>query len=177
MNKILETLQMDASKSVLNRVSHLILEKPEYLSVLLECLDIDEKAQKRAVGVLKKISQQSPQLLNPYKSLLFEHLLETSLPQVQWSLCQVIILLDIDSTEFERLRPRLLTLYQRSASRVVMAYALTAVVELSITLNLHVEEAFGMIQEALKSRIPAVAARARHLNARFTKKIRPTWWK
>jgi hypothetical protein len=160
-----------------DQTARLVLSKPEWLPDLLDCLGHSDPAiQKRAADALKKAAKQKAELLQAHKNRLLTHLWDASIPQVQWHLCQTLALLDIEPPEFRSLRPHLLALYRHSASRVVQASALTALVKLSLKLEVEVEEGQALIREALQSKFPAVAARARHLNALFTNQTRPTWW-
>jgi hypothetical protein len=166
------------SKDNREKIARFILENPSLLPELMGCLNHSEQSfHAEAADILKKIGKQSPELLLPHQSMLLDILLEASIHQVQWHLCQTLVVLDINDVEFDKLYPKLLEFYVSSDSRVVKASALTAFVELSLKLNTHTEKSRELIRDALKSKLPAVSARARHLNSYFTDCVRPTWWK
>lgn len=184
MLPIPDMLLADNSKYSRERIAHLVLEKPSLLPELLGCLQhFKESVQAGAADILKKIGKCAPELLSPHKPLLLDALFDASIHQTQWHLCQILVLLDINDIEFDRLYPKLLELYKSSDSRVVKAFSLTALVELSLKLDKKmkldkkIEKSQELVCEALKSNLPSVSARARRLRQQITDCVRPTWWK
>ncbi|MEG3619746.1 hypothetical protein V5T82_14870 [Magnetovibrio sp. PR-2] len=142
----------------------LAVGKSEYVDELVDLLAHSNPAVRmRAADALEKSTVQHADLLAKHKDHLLEVAEIATQNEIRWHLAQILTRLDLHAEEMTDLAEVFGRWYRRADSRIVKASALQGLVDLAVRDQMFLDEALQMVDEALKSPIPALSARARKL--------------
>jgi HEAT repeat protein len=140
-----------------------VLQQPELLDDLLECLLGDEAGQRaRAASALLALARKRPELLQPHKELLFTTLIDLEQWSVRYRLCQIVPRLRLNEAEIARAFALLQT-FLDDRSGALRSFALQGLGELAFLEPELKEEAIWIIEQRLRNGTPAMRVRGRRL--------------
>jgi hypothetical protein len=147
----------------LDEVLQLALKHEAVVADLVE-LSAYERANVavRAVWVIRKIAETNPALLAKSKRHLFAKLVQSPHWEVKAELCHIIPALALKPTETKQ-AIKFFESCQNEASKVVRAWGLNGLYEMAKLHPSLIPRVSGLLNEALKSDIPSIRARARNI--------------
>lgn len=152
-----------------NQVVSRILQQPQRLAELIECLWSDDPViRMRAADAAEKVSVQKPDLLRPFKAELLGLADETTQAEVRWHLALMLPRLPLRRLERERTMVRLRS-YLDDRSSIVKTFAIQGLAELAkgnVTLEGEMTE---LLERVCRTGTPAMKARSRKLLKQFQK--------
>jgi hypothetical protein len=153
-----------------------VLARPELIDELFDGLaGDDEGIRNRASGALKRVADDRPDLLRPYKKELLTRVARIDHWVVRSRLCQMLGRLDNYTPNERRRTITTMRAWLGQKSSVVKAVALDCTVQLSLAPGFAPEraEAAALVEEcASQGDTPAVRARARLLRKQLAKLAR-----
>ena len=132
----------------------------------------DKYLRMQAMDALQKISVEHPELLQPFVPDLLGCIAKIPQQEVQWHVAQIIPTLPLTSEQQERAHA-ICRAYLAVQSRIVQAWALTALVHLGQANPVYRQESDALLEQALKSESAAVRARAELLMSELCAKEQP----
>ena len=152
-----------------NQVAARILQQPDRLSELIECLWSDDPVVRmRAADAAEKISVQRPGLLKPFKAELLGLADETTQAEVRWHLALMLPRLPL--TRLQRARAiAQLRQYLNDRSSIVKTFALQGLAELAKGDASLEGEMADLLEQCCRTGTPAMKARSRKLLKQFQK--------
>jgi hypothetical protein len=118
----------------------------------------------RAADVIEKVSEERPELLQPYKSILLRNAPKVTQQEVQWHLAQMLGYLTLTSRERLRAASILLGwLDSNPKSKIVIVMSIQTLWDFAKQEKSLRTEIYGRVQQYLQSGSPAVKARCRIL--------------
>jgi hypothetical protein len=150
-----------------NRVAARILQQPERLSELIECLWSDDPVVRmRAADAAEKVSVQKPHFLRPFKNELLGLADETVQAELRWHLALMLPRLLLTPAERKRVIVRFRE-YLGDRSSIVKTFAIQGLADLAkgdATLETEMTE---LLEEVFRTGTPAMRARGRKLLKQF----------
>lgn len=116
----------------------------------------------RAIWVIRKIAEANPALLKAHNRHLINKLTQSPHWEVKTELCHIIPVLSLTHAETMQ-AIKFFELCQHDASKIVRAWGLNGLYEMAKLRPSLSPRVFGLINEALKSDIPSIRARARNI--------------
>ncbi len=139
-------------------------DEPGQVELVVQCLDWPHAGVRmRAADTLQKLGEIDPGAVQPWAQLIVQGYCQADQPDVRWNLLQLMPIVDLDEACVHTLVPIIRHDFHHSTSRIVMACALHALVELARQHPQVQPVATAALQQALRSPIPSLAARARKL--------------
>ncbi|GEM_PF-5998054 len=147
----------------LDEVLQLALKHETFVADLVE-FSAHQRANvaARAIWVIQKIADTNPVLLLKHKHRIINKLTKSSHWEVKAELCHVIPKLSLTRKE-SLVAIAFFESCQRDASKIVRAWSLNGLYELSKSIPSLIPKVFGLLNEALKSDVPSIRARARNI--------------
>lgn len=140
-----------------------VLSAPARFAEIIDSLtDDDPLIRMRCADVAEKVSGRHPDWLQPHKRKLLELAAISIEQEVRWHLAQMLPRLDLNRRE-QRRAAAILFDYLKDRSRIVQAFALQALTDLSTDDAELRRRVLPLIDELRHSGSPAVRARARKL--------------
>jgi len=137
-----------------------VLQDHGSVDVLVRAVQTGDKyVRMRAMDALQKISVEHPELLQPFVPDLLGCIAKIPQQEVQWHVAQIIPMLQLTSEQQERAHA-ICRAYLAAQSRIVQAWALTALVRLGQMNPSYRQEGDALLEQALKSDSAAVRTRA-----------------
>jgi hypothetical protein len=153
-----------------NSIVALVLRNPRSFSELLKCLWSDDAVVRmRAADAAEKLSEQKPELLQPFKAEILGLADESQQQEVQWHMALMIPRLHLTVIERRRAAARLQE-YLASRSSIVKTHALQGLSELGAQDEEMRIEVLELLESASRHGTAAMKARARILLARERKR-------
>lgn len=166
MGKMLSLLK-EGDRRTTGRVMdavRLAMGKSQHIDELVDLLGHANPAVRmRAADALEKSTVQHAELLEKHRDHLLELADIVTQNEIRWHLAEILTRLDLDEAEMTDLAEVFGRWYRRADSRIVKASALQGMADLAVRDQMFLDEALGMVEEALGSPIPALSARARKL--------------
>jgi hypothetical protein len=152
-----------------NQVAAQVLQQPDQLARLIECLWSDDPVVRmRSADAAEKISVRKPYLLQPFKKELLGLAVEAMQAELRWHLALMLPRLSLTNTERERARS-ILCRYLDDRSSIVKTCALEGMAELSKGIAEQEAEMLSLLERVQRTGTPAMKARSRKLIRRFQK--------
>lgn len=151
------------AEGLASEVAETVLRQPERFDELFECLlNPDKGISKRASYALTLVCEQRPDLFQPYKEVLFNELAEQDKWFVRYRLCQILPQLKLNS--FDRARAAELFQMLLEDPRIALCVsAIQGLAELALLDPSMQEETVWLIEQKMRSGMPAIRARGRML--------------
>src|SRR5262245_15580104 len=142
-------------------VAETVLREPEQFDELFECLlSPDKGISKRASYSLMLVCEQRPDLLQPYKEVLFDELAGQDKWFVRYRLCQILPQLKLNSFDIAR-AAELFQVLLEDPRIALSVSALQGLAELALLDTSLREEVVWLIEQKMRSGTPAIRARGR----------------
>jgi HEAT repeat protein len=149
-----------------NEVAAFVRDRPATLPALVRCLDsADPLVRMRAADALEKVSARDAGKLDGYADFFLGLARESSEQEVKWHMAQILPRLALTGRQIGR-AVSLFARYRHDPSRIVKASALSALAALAAKNPGVMRKVGPILENALRSAIPSVRARARKLLGR-----------
>lgn len=165
MKKSLENLGGGDRRSIgkADHVAQQALKQPGLLSMIIEGFGHAEAVVRmRSADVAEKVSRQKPELLSAHKDRLLGLMQTATEAELRWHLSQIVPRLDLTARERAD-AIEVLKGFLHDRSRLVQAFALQALVDLTVDDPAQRRLIGGVVETLAKTGSPAVRARARKL--------------
>lgn len=147
----------------LEEVLPLVLQHGALITEVVKCSAHKQASiASRAAWLLRKVAETDPALLAQHKRRLLNYLTQSPHWEVKTELCHILPHLPLTRAEVG-VAIRFFEACQTDASRIVRAWSLNALYELSYSIPNLIPQVLHMVQAALDSDAPAIRARARNI--------------
>jgi HEAT repeat protein len=137
-----------------------------FSAVFLGLLADDPVLRARAADAIEKVTRQSPQLLNPYKSELLGSVARLKQKEVRWHIAQMLPRLKCSEAE-QRRAVAILKEYLRDSSSIVRTFAMQALADFADQNRRLRPAVIAKLQKLTVTGTPAMRARGRILLKRM----------
>ncbi len=171
MNPLLKQLAGTDRRSIgrSNAVVKQVLANPRLFGALFSGMnDPDPILRMRSADAVEKITVRRPDLLQPYKRRLIQHIAKIDQPEVRWYVAQLFSRLELTTKE-RRGVVQILGQYLRNKSSVVKTFSMQALADIA-ERDATLRPGIVMHLERLtRTGTPAMRARGRKLMAKLKK--------
>jgi hypothetical protein len=141
---------------------------PDIARELVDAMESDDAGlAMRSADALEKASRTDPAIIQPHRTTLLRLIRSAQQPEVQWHLAQLIEHLELTRAQQASAFAALKRYFDESESRIVQSSALQAMVNLGAGNSALAARARQVLETALHSEAPSVAARARKLRSKL----------
>jgi hypothetical protein len=153
-------------------VAETVLERPRRFAELFECLMSSDKGiRKRASHALTLVSEQRPDLFEPYKEILFNELEEQDMWFVRYRLCKILPRLKLTAPDIQRAAGIFYGLLKHPQN-VLNVSALYGLGELALLDPNIKEDIVWLIEQKAQHGTPAMSAAGRKMLKRLRRSER-----
>lgn len=166
MKKILQLLEKGDMRTTgeSDKVVQLVLETSDLFNELFQCLYSDNPGVRmRSADAIEKITSTNPELIQLYKSELFQIASSTNQQEVQWHMAQIFPYLMLNKSEINEAINILKSYYHESKSNIVKVMSMQSMFDLSKKQGEIKPEIKEIIGKAKRSDIPSIRSRANKL--------------
>ncbi len=123
----------------------------------------DKGLAMRAADAVEKASRKNSNLLKPHRAKLIKLAQTVNQQEVQWHVAQMLERLELNKVEQEETYNTLRNMYEKTASRIVKASALQAMVHIATGNPKLEQQALKLLNKASASSVPSLQARVKKL--------------
>ena len=149
-----------------------VLNDPKLFDTVFKGLLLDDPiVRMRAADAIEKVTVEHPEYLQPYKTILIQHVAKYEQQEVRWHLAQIFPRLDLTAEECKDV-VAILKDYLDNESKIVKTFSMQALADLAVENPDLYDEVIALLEDSTHAGSPAMKSRARILIKRM--KHRPS---
>ncbi len=173
LHPLLESLSHGDKRMVIGveEAVSLVLKDSSLFPILIDGLINDsELIAMRSADAIEKLTSDNPGWLQPYKNTLMKLVKNANQQEVRWHLCQIIPRITLSLKERIALTEEF-KVYLTDTSRIVVTFALQAMVDLANEDEKMRSEVVPIIKKMMKDGSPAIQSRGKKLLKQLTDSV------